>query len=131
MTQSDQPIAETKLGKLKGFVKDDIQTFLGVQYGKSTAGKRRFMPPESPDPYVQEHKDLVNHIRSGEHINETETVTKSTATAILGRMSAYTGNMLSWGWMMNASKLDLSPKAYTFGPNVVDPVARPGVTELV
>ncbi|MBA3027989.1 MAG: carboxylesterase/lipase family protein [Desulfobacteraceae bacterium] len=51
MTQSEQPIVDTKLGKLKGFVKDDTQTFLGIQYGKSTAGERRFMPPEPPEPW--------------------------------------------------------------------------------
>jgi len=49
MTSSEQPIASTHLGKLKGFVKDGIQTFLGIQYGKSTDGKRRFMPPEPPE----------------------------------------------------------------------------------
>ena len=116
-------------------VEEHIVGTHGVAYlsganGRIT-GKNPFEAPESPDPYVQEHKDLIAHIRSGEHINETENVTKSTATAILGRMSAYTGNTLSWGWMMNASKLDLSPEKYAFGPNPVAPVARPGVTELI
>ena len=59
MTQTDQPIAETKLGKLKGFVKDDIQTFLGIQYGKSTGGERRFMPPEPPESW-QDVKDALD-----------------------------------------------------------------------
>jgi len=116
-------------------VEEHIVGTLGVAHlsganGRIT-GKNPYEAPESPDPYVQEHIDLVKHIRSGKHINETENVTKSTATAILGRMSAYTGNTLSWGWMMNASKLDLSPEAYKFGPNPVDPVAIPGVTELI
>jgi hypothetical protein len=32
---------------------------------------------------------------------------------------------------MNASKLDLSPAKYEFGPVPVDPPAVPGVTPLV
>jgi len=32
---------------------------------------------------------------------------------------------------MNASKLDLSPAKYAFGPNPVDAVAVPGTTPLV
>ena len=51
MTATAQPIVRTKLGQLKGFVKDEIQTFLGIQYGKSTEGKRRFMAPEPPEPW--------------------------------------------------------------------------------
>ena len=51
MTQADQPVVDTKLGKLRGFVKEDIQTFLGIPYGKSTTGERRFMAPEPPEPW--------------------------------------------------------------------------------
>jgi hypothetical protein len=32
---------------------------------------------------------------------------------------------------MNASKLDLSPARYEFGPNPVDAPAVPGVTPLI
>jgi hypothetical protein len=46
-------------------------------------------------------------------------------------MSAYTGRAISWDWAMNASKLDLSPAKYEFGPNPVDPPAVPGVTPLI
>jgi hypothetical protein len=49
----------------------------------------------------------------------------------MGRMSAYTGRVLSWDWAMNASKLDLTPPKMEFGPNPVDPVAVPGKTPLV
>jgi len=49
MTPSEQPIVSTRLGKLGGFVKDGTQTFLGIQYGKSTDGERRFMAPEPPE----------------------------------------------------------------------------------
>jgi hypothetical protein len=51
-------------------------------------------------------------------------------TAIMGRMSAYTGRALKWDWAMNASKLDLSPPKYEFGDLPVRPAAVPGKTKL-
>ncbi len=88
-------------------------------------------PDESPNPYVQEHVDLIASIRNGSPLNEGKQVAESTMTAIMGRMSAYTGRALSWDWVMNASKLDLTPPAYTLGDLPVRPVAVPGKTELV
>jgi len=52
-------------------------------------------------------------------------------TAIIGRMSAYTGRALKWDWAMNASKLDLTPPKYEFGDLPVAPVPVPGKTQLV
>ena len=48
------------------------------------------------DPYVQEHIDLIKAIRDDKPLNELEHVTNSTFTAILGRMSAYSGKTLKW-----------------------------------
>jgi len=86
---------------------------------------------ESPNPYVQEHKDLIESIRKGRPLNEGKQVAESTLTAIMGRMSAYTGRALSWDWVMNSSKLDLSPPRYKLGDLPVAPVAVPGKTDLV
>ena len=83
------------------------------------------------NPYVVEHTDLIASIRAGKPLNEGKRVAESTLCAIMGRMSAYTGRALSWDWAMNASKLDLTPAKYEFGPNPVDPVAVPGQTPLV
>ncbi len=60
-------------------------------------------------------------IRSGKTINEGRRIAESTLTAIMGRMSAYTGRELSWDWAMNASKLDLTPGKYELGPLPVMP----------
>ncbi len=86
---------------------------------------------DEPNPYVQEHADLIASIRAGQPLNEGRQIAESTMCAIIGRMSAYTGRAFSWDWAMNASKLDLTPKTFEFGPNPVDPVAVPGVTPLV
>ena len=84
-----------------------------------------------PNPYVQEHADLIASIRAGAPLNEGVAVAESTMAAILGRMSAYTGQRISWDWAMEASQLDLRPPAYEMGDLPVPPVAVPGETKLV
>jgi myo-inositol 2-dehydrogenase/D-chiro-inositol 1-dehydrogenase len=50
-------------------------------------------------------------------------------SAIMGRMSTYTGKAVTWDEALNSS-LDLLPRELAFGPIAVPPVAMPGVTEL-
>lgn len=83
------------------------------------------------NPLVKEHADLINAIMTGQHYNEGKRVAESTMTAIMGRMSAYTGQTVSWKWIMNASKLDLTPPKYELGPLAVNPVPMPGQMALV
>ena len=85
----------------------------------------------SPNPYVQEHVDLIASIKSGKPLNEGRQVAESTLTAIMGRMSAYTGRALSWDWAIGASKLDLTPPHMELGDLPPLQVPVPGVTELV
>ncbi len=98
--------------------------------GKITGTTPWTFEEKEPDPYVQEHVDLIASIRAGTPLNEGRQIAESTLCAIVGRMSAYTGRAMSWEWAMNTSTLDLSPKKYEFGPNPVDPVAIPGTTPL-
>ena len=67
------------------------------------------------DPYVQEHIDMVTAIRTGKPINELENTAISVMTAIMGRVSAYTGKETTWDQMMN-SDMKLGPKIFAFGP---------------
>ena len=73
------------------------------------------------DPYVQEHIDFVASVRgTGPYLNEGEEVANSTLTAIMGRMSAYTGKKVTWEDALNA-ELNIVPaldfaKAYPCGP---------------
>jgi myo-inositol 2-dehydrogenase / D-chiro-inositol 1-dehydrogenase len=73
----------------------------------------------SVDPYVQEHIDLVTAIRNGQVINEAENTAISTMTAIMGRISAYTGKETTYEEMMN-SDLKLGPKVFVLGPVDID-----------
>lgn len=68
-----------------------------------------------PDPYVQEHVNLVTGIRTGQPANDAEAQTNSTLITIMGRISAYTGKDVTWEEVMN-SDLYLGPKNYSFGP---------------
>jgi predicted dehydrogenase len=95
-------------------------------------GPKPFEKPQpSPNPYVQEHVDLVASIKAGKPLNEGRQVAESTLTAIMGRMSAYTGRALSWDWVMNASRLDLSPPHMEMKELPALDVPVPGKTELV
>lgn len=65
--------------------------------------------------YNQEHIDLVTAIRTDKPINEAEATAVSTLTAIMGRISAYSGKMVTWDEMLN-SDLKLGPKIFALGP---------------
>ncbi len=86
---------------------------------------------ESPNPEIKQHADHLAAIRENKPINEANRVAESTLTTIMGRMSVYTGRELSWDWVMNASKLDLTPASYEFGPAPALEVAMPGKTQLI
>jgi predicted dehydrogenase len=85
------------------------------------------------DPYVREHTDLIESIRKGQPLNELRQVAESTLTAIMGRMSAYTGQEVTWDFAVNKSEEDLMPKEkLSFEMSLPEPpVAVPGKTRLV
>lgn len=80
---------------------------------------------EVNNPYRQEHSDFITSIRAGKPLNEGVQVAHSTLTAIMGRMSAYTGQEITWEQAMN-SPLDLAPKTFEMGSLPIAPVAIPG-----
>jgi len=79
--------------------------------------------------YVQEHTDLIESIRTGKPLNEGRQIAESTLTAIMGRMSAYTGQEVTWEQALNSQE-NLLPAKFEFGPLPVPPVAVPGQTRL-
>jgi predicted dehydrogenase len=99
---------------------------------KGIVGEKRTQKDETlARAYVREHEDLVAAITSGKQINESQRLGESTLTAIMGRMSGYTGKLVTWDDAVN-SKLDLWPKQeLAFGPWPVPPVAMPGKQPLV
>jgi predicted dehydrogenase len=80
--------------------------------------------------YQTEHDELFASIRNGKPINNGEYMSKSTLLAIMGRMSAYTGQEISWEQALH-SKEDLSPPKYDWDVAIKDPpVAIPGQTKF-
>ncbi len=94
------------------------------RYEITGGGAYRFSGAET-NPYVQEHTDLIASIRSGKPLNEVQAVAESTLTAIMGRLSAYTGKAVTWDEALQSSD-SIVPANLAFGPMPVAPVPRPG-----
>lgn len=47
----DIAIANTRCGKVQGFILRNIYVFRGIPYGADTGGENRFMPPREPEPW--------------------------------------------------------------------------------
>ncbi len=85
---------------------------------------------KSQNPYVLEHVRLYKSIRSNEGFNEGEQVAHSTMTAIMARMSAYSGQEVTWDQAIN-STVSLAPSKYELGSIATPLVAVPGSTKGV
>jgi predicted dehydrogenase len=86
---------------------------------------------DAPDEFYQtEHDELFASIRNGKPINNGSYMSYSSLLAIVGRMSAYTGQQISWDEAIE-SKEDLSPPKYEWGPIATPAIAIPGVTKFV
>lgn len=71
------------------------------------------------NPYVLEHMDLINHIRSNEPVTtHAETLAYASLTGAMGRQSAYTGKEIKFDEFL-ASDLSLMPKELHLG-NIPD-----------
>jgi hypothetical protein len=89
----------------------------------------RFQGPNN-QMYDSEHVELFSSIRQGKPLNNGEYMAKSTLLAIMGRMAAYTGQLVTWEMAVN-SKEDMT-KEYDWSVKLPDPpVAVPGVTKFL
>jgi predicted dehydrogenase len=80
-------------------------------------------------PYQQEHVDLIASIRKNEPLNEAKRIAESTLTAIMGRMSAYTGKEVTWEQALSSQE-SLMPSKLQMGEIATPAVAQPGKTQL-
>jgi myo-inositol 2-dehydrogenase / D-chiro-inositol 1-dehydrogenase len=86
---------------------------------------------KSNDMYQTEHDELFKSIRDGTPINHGEWMARSTMLAIMGRMAAYTGQVITWDAAMNSQET-LMPQNLTWDmPLQVPPVAMPGKTKFI
>jgi myo-inositol 2-dehydrogenase / D-chiro-inositol 1-dehydrogenase len=96
-------------------------------------GERAWRMPGNQDnePYQAEHVALFESIRGRRaRLNDLGRTAESTLTAIMGRMSAYTGQEVTWDQALN-SRQNLMPDRLTWDTRLPVPtVAVPGSTEL-
>ena len=105
----------------------------GTSDGESISGKKSWKY-EGPaiNGLEQEHIDFIASVRGkGPYLNHGKRVAESTLTAIIGRMSAYTGREIRFDWALNKSKLDLTPAKWEIGDNPITPRPIPGEEKLV
>ena len=79
--------------------------------------------------YQQEHDELFASIRRGAPINDGIWMARSTLLAIMARLAAYSGAVITWEQAL-ASQERLGPERYEFGPLAVAPLAVPGKTRF-
>jgi predicted dehydrogenase len=94
----------------------------------------------APNSYQVEHDLLFDAIRTNKPYNETTRAANAVMVAILGRMAAYSGRLLTWDEAM-ASKLVLAPGVDTMTWDSTPPVlpdeagnypyAKPGLTKAL
>jgi predicted dehydrogenase len=84
---------------------------------------------EPNDMYVQEHTDLIASIRAGKPLNELKEVAGSSLTAIMGRMSAYSGKTITWEEAASSPE-SLMPEQLSWGPMPMPPVPMPGQSTM-
>ncbi len=110
-------VSETIVGT-KGFWDSNGYRFTGPNKG-------RVRIAHETNPYVQEHIDLLESIVSKRPVCELKQVAESTLTAIMGRMSAYSGKAVTWEQALN-SEVDTFPSHLAWGEMKEPPVPIPG-----
>ncbi len=96
-------------------------------FGSKGKSKCNDMGKDTMNPYVQEHVDLMKAIRGeAPYLNTGIVCAESTMTAIMGRMSAYTGQELTWDEALNAD-LSIVPEDLDWNkPYPIGPIPVPG-----
>jgi len=87
---------------------------------------RKVLEGSDNAPYVQEHTDLIKSIRDGKPLNELKTVAESTLTAIMGRMSTYSGKTVTWDEALGSPEDTFPTDLRWDASHPVAPIAIPG-----
>lgn len=85
---------------------------------------------EGNDMYQTEHDEFFASIRSGEPINEGSVMAQSTLMSIMVRLSAYSGQVVTWQQALDSKEV-LTLGEYSLGPVAAQALPVPGVTPLV
>jgi predicted dehydrogenase len=83
------------------------------------------------DMYQTEHDEFFASIRSGAAMNTGEKLAHSTLAAIMGRMSAYTGQTITWEQALNSQEVLAPPNLDMQMKLETPPVPIPGRTKFI
>lgn len=150
-TYEDGSIINSQCRHIKGCMNRVSESFAGTK-GRATTDNRteitdlkgntiwqyREEKEGDANPYQVEHDELFASIRNGGVITDAENGAYSTMTAILGRMTTYSGKVITWDEAMK-SDISLMPEKFAWDANppvMPDkngnyPVPVPGQTEVV
>ena len=110
-----------------------IVSFRSQSYQNFDDKSWKFAPgDEKTDMYQNEHNEFFASLRAGKPMNMGEQLAHSTMVGIMGRMAAYTGQVVSWEEATEAQE-DLRPtEPLTWDMKLkTPPVAMPGRTKLI
>jgi len=80
--------------------------------------------------YQTEHDELFASIRRNQALNDGVWMAHSTMMGIMGRMCAYTGQMLTWEQCLGSQE-NLTPQTWEWGEREFPPVPMPGRTPFI
>ena len=89
--------------------------------GGKLKGKEVSIPEiklDTDNSMVQEHVDMIRSAQKGEPLNDAKRIAELTLVAIMGRMSAYTGDMIRWADLTTNEKSPYFESACT--PSALD-----------
>jgi predicted dehydrogenase len=113
-------------------VKDYILGAKGVAdvFGNRIDGAQKWRyRGENNNMYQTEHDEMYAALRAGKPLNNAERAGLTTLLALMGRMAAYTGEVVTWEQMMN-SETRLVPDQFAWGDAPDRPVPIPGTTKF-
>jgi predicted dehydrogenase len=122
-----------------GEVTERVYGTKGVYEGESGSKRHvitgenrwRWTGDKTQNGYQTEHDEMYASIRAGKPINTGDRFIKTTMTAIMARMAAYTGKEITWKMAMESQE-DTFPKNIQWDMKLpVAPVARPGQTQFL
>jgi myo-inositol 2-dehydrogenase / D-chiro-inositol 1-dehydrogenase len=128
-----------QIDRTHGAVTEQVFGTKGVYEGESGSKRHiitgenrwRWNGDKTQNGYQTEHDEMYASIRAGKPLNTGDRFIKTTMTAIMARMAAYTGKEITWEMALN-SKEDLFPKNMTWDMKLpVAPMAKPGQTPFI
>ena len=125
----DNVVVHSMCRQVEGCYSRVSEHFVGTEghlWGDSKVQGKPVTPPayEDGNEYVIEHRELIRSIREGRSLNDARAVAEATMAAIMGRISAYTGQMVKWSDLMETQtspwyNLQLTPSARDFEQGTV------------